>query len=79
MTESDYLPEDVIQKIKEYLPRDRYMRSPATKCIENLMHLYNNYDSDNYYEIDPSEYKTFSEFCLRINRLERIYGIKWNC
>ena len=54
MTESDYLPEDVIQKIKEYLPRDRYMRSPATKCIENLMHIYNNYHSDNYYEIDPS-------------------------
>ena len=79
MSESTYLPECVIQKINEYIPKDRNMKSPTGKCIEILMNIYNNYDSENYYEIDPSEYKTFSEYCLRINRLERIYGNKWNC
>ena len=79
MTESGYFPIEILNKIKEYIPKDRHMSSPTVKCIVNLMDLYNNYDSENYYEIDPSEYKTFSEYCLRINRIERIYGNIYNC
>ena len=54
MTEIDYLPEDVIQKIKEYLPRDRNMRSPTCKCIKDLIADYNDSRNNNDYWLDPN-------------------------
>ena len=70
------LPHDIIQKIKEYLPRDRAMSSPTCKCIKHLMRKYHDFDNEDESDSDlePSEYETFSEYCFRRNGLERVYA-----
>ena len=38
---TERLPIETIQLIKEYIPRDRDMRSPAAKCLKYAMYYYN--------------------------------------
>ena len=41
----DQLPEIIISKIKDYIPRDRDMRAPTSSHINSLLYHYNyNYD-----------------------------------
>ena len=34
------LPDEIIQKIKEYTPKDRAMSSPTAKCIQEVIDTY---------------------------------------
>ena len=54
------LPYEIIQKIIEYIPKDRNMKSPTSNCIKYLMRIYYNYDSDIYLQ-----HKHFSNIVLR--------------
>ena len=81
-------PQDLIQQIQDYIPRDKDMTSSSAKCIHYMLNYFNNYTEDKYlYERDPYEpdynqdidytsfpdYETFSEYALRINRAEMKY------
>ena len=67
------LPNEIIQKINEYIPKDRNMKSPTSKCIKALMRNYNNYDSDIYLQ-----HKHFFEYCIKKIRIDKLSGFNYN-
>ena len=46
----DLFPEIIINKINDYLPRDRDMKAPTALHIKSLLYYYN-YDYDELFEI----------------------------
>ena len=57
------IPQEIIQKIKDYTPRDKDMKSPTVVHIKSLLYDYN-YD---YEEI----YNLFDEW----DELDRLHGL----
>ena len=67
MTETDCLPEEIIQKIKGYIPRDKNMSPHTSLCIKDLIADYNDSRNNVDYWLNPNEKKTCStifEFCF---------------
>ena len=62
MTETDYLPEEIIQKIKGYIPRDKNMSSHTSLCIKDLIADYNDSRNNVDYWLDPNYKKHFPPF-----------------
>ena len=51
------LPNDIINKIKEYIPKDKTMRSPTEEHIYPYIILYDIYE---FYDVSP-----FYKFALK--------------
>ena len=62
MTETDYLPEEIIQKIKGYIPRDKNMSSHTSLCIKDLIADYNDSRNNVDYWLDPNYKKHVPPF-----------------
>ena len=88
MTESGYLPIEIMNRIKEFIPKDREMSSSTAMCIKSMLHNYIAYNDNHYFYVrDPYEpdenqeinytsfpdYETYAEYSLRINREEMRY------
>ena len=73
MSHTCILPHEIILKINEYIPKDRNMKSPTSKCIKYLMSIYHNYDSDIYLH-----HKHFYEYCITKIRIDKISGSNYN-
>ena len=57
----EVLPEAIISKINDYIPRDKDMKTPTSAHIKSLLYYYN-YDYDELYELIEEWEKQDREF-----------------
>ena len=62
------IPQDIINIIKEFIPKDKLMCSPSAECLQPFIYFYN--PENGRFNGTVYETESFIEYVLRLNQAE---------